>query len=338
MSPMQTGEPPAIELQNLGKTFSGFRAIDNLNFQIGHGEVFGLLGPNGAGKTTTMRIIACLLSPTDGDVFVAGKSVRDSKNRTTISRNIGLLTESPNVYERLTAEQNLIFFARAYGIPEPEIEGRVRSVLKEFDLEDRRSDRAVTLSKGMRQKLAIARAVVHRPSVLLLDEPTASLDAESAKMIRSQISETARTGDHTVLLSTHNLDDASRLCNRIAFISRGRILAIGSEEDVSSQAKKDRLNTKPDSVSITLLSLDGFSEERLLNLIPGAKAVHQNGDGRSFEVAFKDEFSPEELEVQTSEAISTLVRAGAKISRVVQYKPSLEDLYLDIVSSRKNLN
>ncbi len=276
-----------VELQNLGKTFSGFRAIDGVNLKIARGEVFGLLGPNGAGKTTTMRIIACLLSPSDGDVYVDGMSVRDSKNRTTISRSIGLLTESPNVYERLTAEQNLIFFARAYGVPEDEIEGRARAVLREFDLEDRRGDRAVTLSKGMKQKLAIARALVHQPSILLLDEPTASLDAESARMIRSQISETARTGGRTVLLSTHNLDDASRLCDRIAFISRGRILAIGSEQEVSAQVKKDHPNAKSDSVTITLISLEGFSDERLASLIAGAKSVHRNDDGRILRAGFQ---------------------------------------------------
>jgi len=282
-----------------------------------------------------MRIIACLLSPTEGNVLVGGKSVKDSKSRNAISRSIGLLTESPNVYERLTAEQNLIFFARAYGVPEPEIEGRVRSVLKEFDLEDRKTDRAVTLSKGMKQKLAIARALVHQPSVLLLDEPTASLDAESAKMIRSQISETARTGGRTVLLSTHNLDDASRLCRRIAFIGKGRILAIGSEGDVSNQVRRDHMNAKPDSLSITLLSLEGFPDERLLNLIAGAQSVHRDGDGRSFEVVFSDEYSPEEMEELTSKAISSLVGAGAKITRVVQYKPSLEDLYLNIVTNQR---
>ncbi|HYB04246.1 MAG TPA: ABC transporter ATP-binding protein [Nitrososphaerales archaeon] len=335
---LPTSDEPVVELQNLGKTFSAFRAIDGVNLKIGRGEVFGLLGPNGAGKTTTMRIIACLLSPTDGDVFVDGKSVRDPKNRTTISRSIGLLTESPNVYERLTAEQNLVFFARAYGVPEKEIEGRVRAVLREFDLEERRGDRAVTLSKGMRQKLAIARALVHQPSILLLDEPTASLDAESARMIRSQISETTRTGGHTVLLSTHNLNDASRLCDRIAFISRGRILAIGSEQEVSSQVKKEHPNTTADRITVTMISFEGFSDERLANLITGTKSVHRNGDGRSFELIFRDEYSPDDIEVLTSKAIASLVGAGAQITSVVQSKPSLEDLYLDIVTGARKEN
>jgi ABC-2 type transport system ATP-binding protein len=336
ISPAET--PPAIELRNLGKNFEDFRAIDGVNLNVTQGEVFGLLGPNGAGKTTTMRIIACLLSPTDGDVFVKGKSVRDPRNRTEISREIGLLTESPNIYERLTAEQNLIFFARAYGVPEEEIEGRIKKVLGEFNLEDRRQDRTVTLSKGMKQKLAIARALVHGPSILLLDEPTASLDAESAKMIRTQISETAKMGGRTVFLSTHNLDDASRLCDRIAFISRGRILASGSEKEVARQVKRDQLDAKRDSVLISLISSEGFSEEGLARLIAGSKSVHKNGDGRTFELVFKDEYSDAEIDILTSKAIDSLVSAGAKITSVIQSRPSLEDLYLEIVARERKQN
>jgi ABC-2 type transport system ATP-binding protein len=331
-SSLPSDDIPAVELRNLGKSFSSFRAIDNVSLSISRGEVFGLLGPNGAGKTTTMRIISCLLSPTDGDVFVNGKSVKDPKKRGEISREIGLLTESPNVYERLTAEQNLVFFARAYGMPESEIQDRVKSVLEEFDLADRRLERAVTLSKGMKQKLAIARALVHRPSILLLDEPTASLDAESAKTIRSQISETARTGGHTVLLSTHNLDDASRLCNRIAFISRGRILASGSEREVSMQARRKREGMGGIGVRITLISSGGLSENHLAELLPGVQAVHLLEDGRSLDLIFREQYADEEVDELTSKAINSLVGMGAKITKVVQSKPSLEDLYLEIVA------
>jgi len=335
---ISSSDVPAIELRNLGKNFEDFRAIDDVNLNVAQGEVFGLLGPNGAGKTTTMRIIACLLSPTDGDVLVKGKSVRDPRNRTEISREIGLLTESPNIYERLTAEQNLVFFAHAYGVPENEIEGRIKKVLEEFNLADRRQDRTVTLSKGMKQKLAIARALVHGPSILLLDEPTASLDAESAKMIRTQISETAKMGGHTVFLSTHNLDDASRLCDRIAFISRGRILASGSEKEVARQVKRDQLDAKADRVSISLINSEGFSEENLSRLIAGSKSIHKNGDGRTFELIFKDEYSDEEIDSLTSKAIESLVAAGAKITSVVQSRPSLEDLYLEIVARERKQN
>jgi ABC-2 type transport system ATP-binding protein len=328
---------PAIELKNLSKSFSSFRAIDAVSLNVGRGEVFGLLGPNGAGKTTTMRIISCLLAPSDGDVLVNGKSVRDSKNRVDISKEIGLLTESPNIYERLTAEQNLIFFARAYGVPEQEIQDRVTSLLEEFDLEYRRSERAVAFSKGMKQKLAIARALVHRPSILLLDEPTASLDAESAKTIRAQISETAKNGDHTVLLSTHNLDDASRLCDRIAFINHGRVLAIGSESEVSEKMKRERTGWEGGRVTIALIDSTEVSEERLAKLIVGAKFVNKNRDGRTIELCFEEKYSDEEIDNLTSKAVNTLVSTGAKITGVVQSKPTLEDLYLHIVAGEKKV-
>jgi ABC-2 type transport system ATP-binding protein len=329
-------ERPAVELNSLGKSFGSFRAIDGISISIGRGEVFGLLGPNGAGKTTTMRIISGLLNPTDGDVVVQGKSVRDQRNRVEISREIGLLTESPNVYERLTAEQNLVFFARAYGIPETEIQGRVRGVLQEFDLDSRRSERAVTFSKGMKQKLAIARALVHRPSILLLDEPTASLDAESAKTIRSQISETAKSGGHTVLLSTHNLDDASRLCQRIAFISHGKILACGTEEEVSRLVKRG--GTGMDRVLIRLISSSGISTEQLSRTIAGTKSVIKKDDGKTIEISFDEMYSNEEVDVLTSKAVDCLVSSGAKIIGVEQSKPSLEDLYLEIVAGDRKRN
>lgn len=325
----------ALELKTLGKTFGSFRAIDNVNLKIERGEVFGLLGPNGAGKTTTMRIISCLLAPSEGDVIVQGKSVRDPKNRVQISREIGLLTESPNVYERLTAFQNLVFFARAYGIPEAEIEGRVRGVLAEFDLDSRSSERAVALSKGMKQKLAIARALVHQPSILLLDEPTASLDAEAAKTIRSQISETAKSGGHTVLLSTHNLDDASRLCNRIAFISQGRILACGTEEEVSRMVRNSGGNRQSNRVTVSLIKTEGLEEQQLLKTISGAQKVSKTGDDHTLEIVFEDRFSPEEVDVLTSKAVDSLVSSGAQITGVVQSKPTLEDLYLEIVAKER---
>jgi ABC-2 type transport system ATP-binding protein len=321
-----------VEIKNLGKSFGTFRAIDDISLEIERGEVFGLLGPNGAGKTTTMRIISCLLTPTNGDVTVLGKSVRDPKNRDEISRSIGLLTESPNVYERLTASQNLIFFARAYGIPESEIEDRVHSVLREFDLDSRSSERAVTFSKGMKQKLAIARALVHRPSILLLDEPTASLDAESAKTIRSQISETAKGGGHTVLLSTHNLDDASRLCNRIAFIGRGKILACGTEREVSDLVRKSSTAPK-NRVLVSTMNMGGITDDMLLRRLSGVESVRRNG--RSIELIFGSQFSGDEVDVLTSKAVDLLIENGVKITGVIQSKPSLEDLYLEIVSEKK---
>ena len=256
--------------------------------------------------------------------------------RVAISREIGLLTENPNLYERLTAEQNLVFFARAYGLSQFEIDERVSEILGGFDLESRRKDRVVTFSKGMKQKLAIARVLVHRPSILLLDEPTASLDAESAKSIRSQISETARAGGHTVLLSTHNLDDASRLCDRIAILSKGEILAEGSEEEILEHVKESDKNGatfwKP-HVQIGIIDVESFDAEFLREAVPGITQITKIDGG--IEVSFDSRFSASEIDKMTSRTVDSLVGHGAMLIRVLQKKPTLEDMYLEIVSESK---
>ncbi|MFI5420087.1 MAG: ABC transporter ATP-binding protein [Nitrososphaerales archaeon] len=329
---------PAISLQNLAKSFGNFRAIDGVSLDIARGEVFGLLGPNGAGKTTTMRILSCLLQPTQGDAFVNGKSVRDPKLRVAISREIGLLTENPNLYERLTAEQNLVFFARAYNLPEDQIESRVSDVLERFDLASRRKDRVVAFSKGMKQKLAIARVLLHEPSILLLDEPTASLDAESAKAIRQQISETARAGHHTVLLSTHNLDDASRLCNRIAILRRGRILAVGTEDQILSDVRMSEKNVgsiwEP-RVEIKLIDVDQMDFGFLKSAVPSIAEVNPIAGG--IVITFDTDLRAVDIDKMTAKTVDSLVGHGAMVTRVLQKKPSLEELYLEIVAESKTL-
>jgi len=277
------------------------------------------------------------LRPTEGDAFVNGKSVLDPKERVAISKEIGLLTENPNLYERLTADQNLVFFAKAYGLSQTEIETRVSQVLSDFDLDSRRRERVVTFSKGMKQKLAIARVLLHRPSILLLDEPTASLDAESAKSIRKQISETAREGNHTVLLSTHNLDDASRLCDRIGIIGQGRILAVGSEEEILTNlrnSKKGGLALGRPLVQIGVLNCTELDFGFLIAELQSIDEVTRTPGG--IDVAFDPALPTSEIDIMTSKAIDSLVNHGAKVIKVLQKKPTLEDLYLEIVSEPKD--
>jgi len=173
----------SIVAEGLTKRFNGFTAVDNLSFTVEQGDIFGLLGPNGAGKTTTIRMLASLIQPTEGNAYVGGFSVKDDALR--VRETIGILTENPSLYERLSALENLEFFAKAYGVDESQTrDPRIRELLEFFDLWDRRGDRAGTFSKGMKQKLAIARALVHEPSTLYLDEPTSGLDPQSAKDIR----------------------------------------------------------------------------------------------------------------------------------------------------------
>ncbi len=205
------------------------KAVDGLNLQVNEGEVFGFLGPNGAGKTTTVRLLACLIGPTAGRAWVNGLEV--GKDDTKIRSQVGILTESPGLYERLSARRNLEIFAALYGVKD--IGGQVEKYLRLLDLWDRREAAAGTFSKGMKQKLAIARALLHEPPVLFLDEPTSALDPESAHTVRDFI-ETLRGQGRTVFLCTHNLDEAERLCDRIA-VFRQRIIAVDTPEALRRQ-------------------------------------------------------------------------------------------------------
>src|SRR5512136_1216121 len=200
------------------------KAVDGLNLQVHEGEVFGFLGPNGAGKTTTVRLLACLIGPTAGHAWVNGLEV--GKADAQIRSQIGILTESPGLYERLSARRNLEIFAELYDVKD--VRGQVEKYLRLLELWDRRDAEAGTFSKGMKQKLAIARALLHEPPVVFLDEPTAALDPESAKTVRDFI-ETLRGQGRTIFLCTHNLDEAERLCDRIG-VFKQRLIAVDTPE------------------------------------------------------------------------------------------------------------
>ncbi|MCP5097983.1 MAG: ABC transporter ATP-binding protein, partial [Chloroflexi bacterium] len=209
-----------ITTENLTKQFDTLTAVDRLSLNVAEGEVFGFLGPNGAGKTTTVRMLTSLISPTNGRASVMGYEVgQDDQN---IRRNVGILTETPGLYDRLTAWKNMTIYARLYEVTD--VEGQVEKYLRMLGLWERRHDAAGTFSKGMKQKLAIVRALLHEPKVLFLDEPTAGLDPEAAKLVRDFIAELRGEG-RTIFLTTHNLDEADRLCDRIAvFKSQLRVV------------------------------------------------------------------------------------------------------------------
>jgi ABC-2 type transport system ATP-binding protein len=203
-----------IETKGLTKKFGEILAVDRLSIEVEEGEVFGFLGPNGAGKTTTIRMLSALIAPTQGESRVAGYEI--GKENYEIRKRVGILTESPGLYDRLSAERNLEFFAHLYEVDD--VAGQVEKYLRMLGLWDRRQDEAGTFSKGMRQKLVIARALLHEPKVLLLDEPTSGLDPEAAKLVREFIGGLKREG-RTIFMCTHNLDEADRLCDRIAFFN-----------------------------------------------------------------------------------------------------------------------
>ncbi|MCH7663475.1 MAG: ABC transporter ATP-binding protein, partial [Chloroflexi bacterium] len=209
-----------ISTHNLSKQFGENIAVDNLTLSIPAGEIFGLLGPNGAGKTTTLRMLTALIAPTGGEAYVAGYQV--GQDDTALRKNVGILTESPGLYDRLSAERNLDFFARLYEVED--IPGQIERYLRMLGLWERRWEPVGQFSRGMRQKVAIARALLHEPPVLLLDEPTSGLDPESARTTRQFISGLRDEG-RAILICTHNLDEADRLCDRIA-IFKSTLLAL----------------------------------------------------------------------------------------------------------------
>jgi ABC-2 type transport system ATP-binding protein len=216
----------AIHAVDLGKRFGAQVAISGLTLDIAPGEVFGLLGPNGAGKTTTLRILAGIYAPDTGHVEVAGLPHTQAD---AIREQVGLLTEQPGLYDRLTVEENLRFFASLYGVPAHEMDARLVRWLQPLGLWEHRLKRAGTLSKGMRQKLAIARAMIHEPPIVLLDEPTSGLDPESARTVRDAIASLSNQG-RTLVLCSHNLYEVEQLCRRVAILrpteAGGKLVAL----------------------------------------------------------------------------------------------------------------
>jgi len=211
---------PIIVTEKLSKSFGENVAVNQLTLSVQRGEVFGLLGPNGAGKTTTVRMLAALLVPSGGTAEVAGFKVGDDDQ--DIRRKIGLLPEAPGLYDSLSAEQNLAFFGSMYGVEN--VEDQIQKYLELLGLWNRRYEPVGTFSKGMRQKLAIARALLHEPDVLFLDEPTSGLDPQASRLVREFI-EGLKGEGRTIILTTHNLEEADRLCDRVAVIS-GHLLAL----------------------------------------------------------------------------------------------------------------
>ncbi len=222
-----------IEVNGLERVFGQNRAVDGMTFHVKQGEVFGLLGPNGAGKTTTVRLLNGILPPSGGTARVFG--LDPSMDGQRIREQTGVLTESPSLYERLSARENLEFFGTLAGIPVEKLSQRVLDILKFFGLQDRLDDKVETYSKGMKQRLALARALIHEPPLLFLDEPTSGLDPEAAQHVNELIAGLSQRSGQTIILATHNLLEAQRLCDRVAVMNKGRILAMGSLKELTRQ-------------------------------------------------------------------------------------------------------
>lgn len=288
-------------------------AVEGLTLNVSEGEVFGFLGPNGAGKTTTVRMLTSLIGPSKGTAsvngFTLGKQDRD------IRRTVGILTETPGMYERLSAEMNLKIFAQLYDVED--VAGAVKKYLQMLGLYERRADPVGSFSKGMRQKLAIARAILHEPKVLFLDEPTSGLDPEAAKMVRDFI-EGLKEHGRTIFMCTHNLDEADRLCDRIG-IFKQRLIAVDTP-----QALRQQLYGRKVVFHLRELNPQWIQMIKVLPFVDQAEEV--NG---------KLVVSLENPERDNSEIIRMLVSAGADILFVGELRHSLEQIYLEMLHTSK---
>ena len=296
-----------IAAAGLTRLFDGCVAVDGVTFEVRAGEILALLGPNGAGKTTTMRMLAGLIAPTKGSVALDGVPLTASTGA-TLRQRVGFLTESPGLWDRLTVRENLRVYARLFGVADGD--ARIDRALREFELVDHTSARAAELSKGMRQKVAIARALLHDPKILLLDEPTSGLDPAIARRVRLMLEE-RRAAGCAVLVSTHNLDEAERLADRVAVLQQ-TLLAIDAPVALRRRLTTGRL----------LVRVMGDAGRYVATL--GEGRAHVDGGYLIVQLRHVDE--------ETPEVIATLVSAGAHILEVRPEMPALEDVYLHLVS------
>lgn len=302
-----------IETVGLGRSFDGKVAVEDLSLKVEQGEVFGLLGPNGAGKTTTIRMLACLIRQSSGTAFVNGFEINKEPDSQKIRSIVGVLPESPGLYESLSANKNLDFFAQLYGVPKDKRQGRIDELLRMLELYDRRDEPVATFSKGMKQKIAIARAFVHDPQVVFLDEPTAGLDPQASFTVREFLVALKREG-RTVFINSHHLDEVERLCDRIAVMNRTS-LAVGSPMELAR-----RYWGRTTVIELAAPHPEFAEVVRRFNFATNVRTE----DGRIL-------VDLDDPELRNPVIVEALARAGAKIEFVTELKRSLEDVYLKLI-------
>jgi ABC-2 type transport system ATP-binding protein len=309
-------------MENLTRDFEAkeslVRALDGLTLEVPAGTIFGFLGPNGAGKTTTIRLLLGLLEPTAGQAQVLGFDTRTEADE--VRARTGALLEHPGIYEQLSAEDNLEFYARVWRLSRAERQGRIQALLTDMGLWERRKDRAGTWSRGMKQKLALARVLLHRPPLVLLDEPTAGLDVPSAAAVREDLAALAEREGTTVFLTTHNMAEAERLCSRVAVIRQGKLMAVGHP---------DALRARAGGPHVEIVGR-GFSEDALalLRARPEVAAVEASNGRLVVDLSQEMEVAP---------LVSLLVGAGAEVEEVRRGKASLEEVFLTLMKEEQDV-
>jgi ABC-2 type transport system ATP-binding protein len=303
-------DEPAIIVKNLSRSFGDFKAVDNISFEVSRGEIFGFLGPNGAGKSTTIRMLNGLLLPTSGEGRVGGFDI--IRENAQIKNHIGYMSQRFSLYEDLTGEENLTFFGGVYGLTPARLTARITEVLRLVGLEDRRHALTRTLPLGLKQRLALASAIIHEPSILFLDEATSGVDPISRRNFWDLIYAMAQEG-RTILVTTHYMEEAG-FCDRLVLIYQGRIIAQGTPGELKGEVKETILALYPDN-------LDGARD--LIRKLPQVDEAAVFGDGLHIATT-----RPEEAEPAIQAALSAHHIACGPIERV---RPSLEDAFISLV-------
>lgn len=301
-----------IETERLSKSFDSLTAVDSLTFSVNEGEVFGLLGPNGAGKTTTVRMLCSLISITNGSARISGLDISNKENAMKIRRMIGIVHDNVGLYESLTAYENLEFYGEMYEVPKDIVRENIEKYLKMLQIWEQRDQRVVTFSKGMKQKIAFARALIHDPKILFLDEPTANLDPEASKVIRDVILD-LKNHNRTIFLNTHNLDEAQRICDRIGIL-KTKLIALDTARNLENSFSR----------RVTVILLDSVNDV-ILDAVRDRRPKNMKIEGNRLIVELNDP------ETETPPIVNSISKAGGMIRSVSESGASLEEAYLEIV-------
>lgn len=306
----------AIQTNQLTRSFGDLKAVDRLTLEIPRGTVFGFLGPNGSGKTTTIRLLLGLLDADQGSAQVLGFDTKKQPDEVRV--RCGALLEHHGLYERLSAAENLDYYGRIWHMSKADREKRIRELLAPVDLFDRRAELIGRWSRGMKQKLAVARTLMHRPELIFLDEPTAGLDPVASSALREDLSTLVAQEGVTIFLTTHNLAEAEKLCNQVGVINHGQLLAVGSPSDLRSKTSAPRLYVTGQGMTSQIV-------EDVRNNVLVKRVQQQNG---------KLIIDLEELNC-SHEIVTQLVGAGVQIDEVRKEKADLEDVFLQVVEEEK---
>ncbi|TRO53043.1 ABC transporter ATP-binding protein, partial [Candidatus Bathyarchaeota archaeon] len=293
--------------------FGELTAVDNVTLKVNKGEIFGFLGPNGAGKSTTVRMLCCLISKTSGEARVGDYDIDHEEDRMKIRKMIGYLSGDVGLYENLSAYKNLDFYGKLYEVPSAKREENIKRLLQLVGLWERKDYVVASLSKGMKQKLAIARTLIHEPNVLFLDEPTANLDPLAAKIVRDFILELKKE-KRTIFMNTHNLDEAERVCDRIAVL-KTKLIGIGSPEDLERSVSKRK--------TVVYLESNGDSVLAAVKKLSTVKSACASENKIILDMDNPEKDNPQ--------LVRTIVAAGGNIQYVTESRSTLEDVYLKLV-------